>query len=193
MQLFDYDRRDPYQRAPSLESLCRFADSDFVRCAFVTMLGRQPDTDGEAYYLHRLRQGDSKLSILRDMRSSREGRAHDPGIAGLDRALQAYRNATLPVIGWVVRFITGHEGNSALERRLRVISNMLILERNLAAARSAHANHMHILLLQQVESIERQLKITLAGRAMSPRQIARAEAAGDIEWESTLASALSGH
>lgn len=193
MDLFDYDRRNPCERAPSLEYLCRFADHDFICCAFVTMLGRQPDPVGEAYYLHRLRQGVSKLSILLDMRRSREGRAHDPGIAGLDRILKRHRNANLPLIGWAVRFMTRREGNSELERSLRVMSNMLVLESNKAAARAAHANHMHFMLVQKAEGIERQLKITLAGQATSPRQIAQAEAAGAIEWESTLTSALSGH
>src|SRR3546814_8877691 len=40
MDIFDFDRRDPYHRAASLEDLCRLSDSNYIRCAFVTILGR---------------------------------------------------------------------------------------------------------------------------------------------------------
>src|SRR3546814_1452446 len=92
MDIFDFDRRDPYHRAASLEDLCRFSDANFIRCAFVTILGRQPDPDGEAHYLDGLRRGTSKLGIISDLRVSAEGNAHDPGIAGLDKALRKHRN-----------------------------------------------------------------------------------------------------
>src|SRR3546814_10851404 len=68
MDIFDFDRRDPYHRAASLEDLCRFSDANFIRCAFVTILGRQPDPDGEAHYLDGLRRGTSKLGIISDLR-----------------------------------------------------------------------------------------------------------------------------
>ena len=49
--------RNPYLRANSLPELLSWHDVDFVRCAYVTVLGRQPDPTGEAYYVDRLRQG----------------------------------------------------------------------------------------------------------------------------------------
>jgi len=192
MDLFAYERRDPFQRAPSLGELCRFADRDFIRCAFVTLLGRQPDPDGEAHYLDRLRSGDSMFSILWSLRKSSEGQAHDPGIAGLDRVLRKHRNANLPLIGWLIRLLTKREGNSATERRLRIISNMLAVERNLAASRAATANHLQVMMIHQIDGVEKQLKVALAGQTMTPRQIAQAEASGDTEWEATLASVLTG-
>src|SRR3546814_8783208 len=116
MDIFDFDRRDPYHRAASLEDLCRFSDANFIRCAFVTILGRQPDPDGEAHYLDGLRRGTSKLGIISDLRVSAEGNAHDPGIAGLDKALRKHRNASRRFVGWIIRLATGREGDRDRKR-----------------------------------------------------------------------------
>lgn len=192
MDLFAYDRRDPYHRVDSLEELCRFADCDFVRCAFVTILGRQPDPDGEEYYLKRVRAGDSMLSIIWALRNSDEGQRHDPGIAGLDRELRKHRNANRPLVGWLVRLFTGREGNSPAERRLRIVSNMLGVEHKVSGARAAMSNHMQVTILQRIDVMEKQLKAALSGQAMTSHQIAQAEASGDEKWEDTLTSVLGG-
>jgi len=116
---------NPYLRANSLAELLSWHDVNFVRCAYVTILGRQPDSEGEAYYTTRIRNGRPKLEIVRQLRRSPEGPQHDPGIAGLDRALKRFHNAQLPVIGWLIRRFTGEEGRSPVETRLRSISNSL--------------------------------------------------------------------
>lgn len=88
--------RNPYLRANSLEELLRWRDVDFVRCAYVTVLGRQPDDSGERFYTDRLRSGYSKLDVLWELRRSQEGASHDPGIAGFDRALRRARARNWP-------------------------------------------------------------------------------------------------
>ena len=85
------EARNPYLRANSLAELLAWDDLNFIRCAYVTILGRQPDPVGEAHYAIRLRAGRSKQEILWQLRKSGEGRQHDPGIAGLDRALKRAR------------------------------------------------------------------------------------------------------
>jgi len=99
--------RNPYLRADSLDELLSWQDIDFVRCGYVTILGRQPDAEGEKYYTNRIRGGHSKLKIMRQLRKSKEGRAHDPGIAGLDRALNRAYRAQRPIWGPVYRFFAG--------------------------------------------------------------------------------------
>jgi FkbM family methyltransferase len=89
---------NPYIRAESLAELLSWNGVDFVRCAYVTILGRQPDAEGERYYTDRVGQGYSKLEILWQLRRSSEGAAHDPGIAGFDRALRRAR-----LLGWPAR------------------------------------------------------------------------------------------
>jgi FkbM family methyltransferase len=110
---------NPYLRADSLAELCAWHDLNFVRCAFVTILGRQPDMNGEKHYVDRLRAGVSKLSIIRDLRQSKEAKRHDPGIAGLDRALRLHTRRNLPVIGKVIGLFSSGEGDGKLERKLR--------------------------------------------------------------------------
>jgi FkbM family methyltransferase len=91
--------RSPYHRADSLQDLLGWEDIDFVRCAYVTILGRQPDAAGEQHYVLEVRRGLPKLDIIWQLRQSREARSHDPGIAGLDAELRRARRARLPVIG----------------------------------------------------------------------------------------------
>ncbi|MBA3862542.1 MAG: hypothetical protein C0517_01180 [Erythrobacter sp.] len=98
-------------------------DREFIHAAYQSVLGRAPDHEGEVYYLNRLRAGAHKLAILRQLRRSPEGRAFIPGVAGLDRAIKRHRWATLPLVGVLVRLITGAEGNRATHRHLRVLAN----------------------------------------------------------------------
>jgi FkbM family methyltransferase len=100
-------------------------DAEFIWTAYEAVLGRAPDPEGSAYYLNRLRSGVHKLEILKQLSRSSEGREFIPGVAGLDRAIKRHRLATLPVIGWLVRRLTGAEGNSATHRRLRILANDL--------------------------------------------------------------------
>jgi FkbM family methyltransferase len=102
------EARNPFLRANSLKELLSWNDVDFVRCAYVTILGRQPDPEGEGYYAERLRRGYSKMDVLWQLRRSREGPRHDPGIAGLDRALRRAR-----VRSWPVRALKRVIGNTA--------------------------------------------------------------------------------
>lgn len=100
-------------------------DAEFIRVAYEAVLGRAPDQEGGAYYLGRLRAGVHKLEILKQLRRSPEGREFIPGVAGLDRAIRSHSQANLPLLGAIIRLLTGAEGNSATERQLRVIANDL--------------------------------------------------------------------
>jgi len=113
--------RNPYLRANSLAELLEWNDVDFVRCAYVTMLGRQPDPEGEAYYVRRIRSGRSKLEVLWQLRRSSEGRRHDPGIAGLDRMLKRARRERTPFVGAITRGITRRPAEPSKREMLRAI------------------------------------------------------------------------
>jgi hypothetical protein len=122
---FNNSKPEVAQRANDLGDLLRRHDQDFIRCSYITLLGRHADPVGEAHYLDQLREGVSKFRILRDLRLSKEGLVHNPGIAGLDRAIRRFRTANLPVIGIVVRCLTGREGDGSIERRLRIVNNAI--------------------------------------------------------------------
>jgi FkbM family methyltransferase len=120
---------NPYLRANSLVELLAWDDVDFVRCAYVTILGRQPDAEGEAYYSDRIRRGHSKMEVLWQLRRSPEGRKHDSGIAGLDRELRRARRARMHLIGGAFRFFNQEEGDGARDRRARATANEIAMLR----------------------------------------------------------------
>lgn len=142
MSLFSSLPKNPYLRADSLAELCALSDVDFVRCAFVTILGRQPDAEGEAYYTARLRAGVDKLTILGQLRFSKEGPLHDPGLAGLDRALKRHRRANMPFIGWFIRTVTGQRGETRIERAIRSVQNDVGVLSSRMTEGFLHLNHV---------------------------------------------------
>jgi Membrane-bound metallopeptidase len=113
--------------ASTLEELIAHHDQQFVRCAYQTLLGRAPDSEGLGYYLGRLRTGISKIRLLKQIRFSVEGKTHAAELPGLDAAIQLYERGQLPLIGWLFRWYGGAEGNHANERKLRAIENQLRL------------------------------------------------------------------
>ena len=120
----EFEREDPFQRANSLPELLRFDDLDFVRCAYVTLLGRQPDLSGQANYAGQIRAGCSKYHVLEQLRRSPEAKHHDPGIAGLDRALQRAAWERRPLLGALSRFRRADaDGESRSDRMLRSLMN----------------------------------------------------------------------
>lgn len=85
----------PYLHANSLGELLSLDEEVFVRSAYATMLGREADPEGEAYYRERLRKGVPKLQILYQMRRSKEAKLlHDP-LPGLESTFRRYRFQSL--------------------------------------------------------------------------------------------------
>jgi hypothetical protein len=121
------ESRNPYLRADSLPQLLLWDDVNFVRCAYVTVLGRQPDPMGEAHFTNRIRMGDSKYAVLWQLRKSDEARYHDPGIAGFDRALRREALRRNRLFGWLIRAALPGEGASRQDRRFRQLRNMLAI------------------------------------------------------------------
>lgn len=146
------DSGDAYLRANSLNELLLWNDVDFVRCAYVTVLGRQPDPKGEADFTREIRSGTSKLDILWRLRKSVEGPLHDPGIAGFDRALRRAARQRRRIWGTVARlFGPDVDGNSRVDRALRALNN------------SASVNQRHL------RSIDRKLAGIELSRLSTPQ------------------------
>lgn len=91
----------------------------FIHVAYQALLGRAPDPEGAAHYLARLRAGEHKLMILKQLRGSAEGRTFVPGVAGLDRAIRRYRLANLPLIGAVIAPLIRAEQDTPITIALR--------------------------------------------------------------------------
>lgn len=132
----------------SLASLLALQDREFIHVAYVTLLGRSPDQKGNDYYLSRLRSGEEKIAILKQLRVSGEGKAYNARVANLDRAIARYKLKKIPIIGSLVASLLGMGARSSTDRELRVLANQvfrlrqeqrrqLVLETSKIASRSA--------------------------------------------------------
>jgi len=111
--------------ARSLSELLALYDSDFVRGAYKTILGRDADMVGFAHFLQQLRCGSAKIDILDGLRRSPEGRRVGYDMPWLDRAIARRRRQKNPVYGWFFRLVYSGERDDANTIRLRVIENDL--------------------------------------------------------------------
>ncbi|MGY4726328.1 DUF4214 domain-containing protein [Burkholderia pyrrocinia] len=99
-QPFALPRTNSYARA---ETLMRYQGETFVREAYSAVLGRSPDAVGFAHYMERLNSGASKVSIIRDLRKSREGRAVDAYIGGFGKSAAMAAVGNIPFVGRIVK------------------------------------------------------------------------------------------
>lgn len=113
------------QPAISVAELLLLADERFVRGAFLTLFGREPDADGGGYYLKRLRSGVSKSEIIAELAGSDEARAKAVDLSGLAEITRCYRRFKLPVIGHALRKWFAPEEASTVHARLRALENRL--------------------------------------------------------------------
>ncbi|MEQ5843328.1 FkbM family methyltransferase [Paraburkholderia acidicola] len=111
----------------NLKTLLQCHDSLFVESAYLTLLKRKPDSEGYRYYLSRLRAGVSKTQILGQLYASSEARTMGVELPGLRQALKWQRLAKLPVVGGLIRSLSGAEGTTAVENRLRAIEQQIFL------------------------------------------------------------------
>lgn len=79
--------------ARTIDELLGHFDAAFVYCSYITLLGREPDPEGMAYYLGRLRSGYSKSELIAQIALSSEGRNCEKPLKGLDELLARQRRA----------------------------------------------------------------------------------------------------
>ena len=84
--------QDAAEQAKSLAELLSSDNEEFVRLAYLTVLGRPADTEGEAYYTDRIRRGHTKMEVLDQLRKSDEAK-RVPQMPDLDAALRRFRVA----------------------------------------------------------------------------------------------------
>ncbi|SDH63654.1 FkbM family methyltransferase [Paraburkholderia phenazinium] len=77
-------------------------DRNFVRAAYLAILRREPDPDGERHYLKQVRAGVAKDEILDDILKSAEARNYKTSIRGLGAARVIRRACRIPVFGKLV-------------------------------------------------------------------------------------------
>lgn len=113
------------QPPESLSELLSLYDRAFVRCAYLTLLGRPVDPDGMISYLRLVRRGERKIAIVSRLVRSREGRDFDADLSGLAKGLADYRRSRWPLIGRLFLVLKGSDGDSPRDYRLRAIENTI--------------------------------------------------------------------
>lgn len=73
--------------AGSIDELLAHHNEGFVVSAYHTLLGRDPDPLGMAYYLKKLHTGSPKIRIIKQICTSPEGRSKKIALPGLARAM----------------------------------------------------------------------------------------------------------
>ncbi|MCD6027068.1 MAG: putative UDP-perosamine 4-acetyltransferase [Solimicrobium sp.] len=81
-----------------LSELLALNEEQFVVKAFHSILGRAPETGALEHYLAVLRAGQDKMTILIDIKQSKEGKAAGSRVAGLTARSWFHRFEALPVI-----------------------------------------------------------------------------------------------
>jgi tetratricopeptide (TPR) repeat protein len=87
----------------SVRHLLTMHGEAFLSEAYRMLLGRQPDAEGKAYYLSRLRNGKSKLEVIAQLHNSPEGQAYPTQLKGLNDALRRHKHHKIPVLGPLMR------------------------------------------------------------------------------------------
>lgn len=77
--------------AASTSELLALGDEAFVRCAYLTLFGREADASGLESYLGQVRGGEEKTTLVIQMALSDEGRQRPRNVPGLEALVQAGR------------------------------------------------------------------------------------------------------
>lgn len=98
----------PQKNHYHVNDLLRFHGDEFVRNAYLALLGREPDQAGMAHHLERLASGRiNKIDVLASLRSSPEGRSTQVQLDGLSLPIAVRRLGRVPIIGYFVRLGVG--------------------------------------------------------------------------------------
>ncbi len=128
--------------------LCKLSDRQFVQQAYLTLLRRKADPEGELRFTDLLRSGTAKTQILLDVHSSAEARKNPVKLRGLRRRLLLARLARMPLIRSLANVGVGEYSNSRRARAMRRFENKverLVSDSDMSA----------VILARLVDKIER--------------------------------------
>ena len=134
-------RSNSSRPAPSLKALLQLHDSQFVECAYLTLLRRQPDAEGLNYYLGRIRGGVSKIQILGQLLNSPEARVNGFKLPGLIQAVKREKLSRLPFFGALVKQFIVVDGHWEFEMRIRSIEQQIFLLDQKSGFQYSHLEH----------------------------------------------------
>ena len=128
----------------------------FVAAAYRSVLGREPDAQGAAYFLSRVDTDHNKPAILYELATSAEGLARQQSLSGLDQLVASRSPARSRLRRWLNK-IAGIEQTS------------MRIEWALAASSRQSEERLHVIdsKLAQIVQDRQQLDARLEGRVNS--------------------------
>lgn len=101
-------------------------DKNFIRSAYISILRREPDPDGEKYYLNRIRTGTSKSTVLNQMLKSAEAKKYNTTISGLSASIFLEKICATPVLGTILSAVIFLLNTKTHLQDLRAFENHVI-------------------------------------------------------------------
>ena len=89
----------------TMDDLLKCDEQEFLRVAFMLLLGRAPDPEAFGAYLNHLGAGVPRLQLLEAIEGSAEATNRAIFLATIDRAIRQYRIATFPIFGPIVQLL----------------------------------------------------------------------------------------
>jgi len=116
---------DPARRSfPARELLSPKRNEDFLRSAYLAILGREPDAVGRAHYLKHLNYGRlARVVVLRRLLKSKEARSRKIRVRGLKWRFAWHKATQHPPLRSIVNFGRGVRYLSRLPRIAREVRN----------------------------------------------------------------------
>ncbi|MCV2361774.1 DUF4214 domain-containing protein [Paucibacter sp. TC2R-5] len=137
-------------RVNSVSALLALEDENFVRSAYLSVLGREVDADGLSNYLGQIRAGAERGELTVVLALSQEGRQHSANVEGLAELVARLRPHPKPAWKRALRRLLLRPDVSMvaqLERQLRATDNRLYrIGQNLETLLAAH--HAEIVALR---------------------------------------------
>lgn len=101
-----------------VNQLLALRDARFVRAAYLSILGREPDAEGLAHHLARVRSDHDKVAVVNHLATSAEGLARPHQLAGLQELLAEQRPRDGRIARWLQRVAMGFSGVRRVEASL---------------------------------------------------------------------------
>jgi SAM-dependent methyltransferase len=131
-----------------INDFLQYHDGEFVKNAYLGILGRQPDSPGYQGFLVALRTaGMTKAEILGRLRYSSEGRSRKVRIKALLPTFLVHSSFRLPIVGYFCRLTTGILNLPTIIRNIQRSDNslsrqMVMVQENLNAIGAKISNEL---------------------------------------------------
>jgi hypothetical protein len=109
----------------TLNDLLSLNGTAFLQSAYLLILQRDADPNGQSHYSAMMLAGGRKYEVISDLAKSGEARRAGATLPGMDKYLARQRWADMPVIGWFVHRFYNVESKDPISRQVRALQMQL--------------------------------------------------------------------